>query len=985
MKKYLATAILLLTVVISSKAQVELISGGTGAAYTLGVPGVFSLRNGIQVTFKAHDNSAVGATIDVNVTGAISIMKDGGTNALSASDIKAGQIVTLVFDGSNWQMMNPVATPPAAPTTYWSPNGSDIYNNNGGNVTVNADNSDGAYKMAIGKNASSVEKVLALTNTNNFVGGGTTFGFRSNFGGTLWDQASISGITGALSASGDLAFSVMQNRGTSTMIEAMRIKGNTGRIGIMTPNPDRTLHVLGDGLKIENAGTNLEIYPNGNEFMISTTKQYLSFAGNGGATAMYMDDGNITVNLPLTIQDGSQASGRVLASDASGNASWTDLSALSSGSTAWTRSTPNIYPTTLTDNVGIGLSNPISKVQIHSISGAGNFRLTSAGTGLSATDGFSMSNDGSTEMFMTQHENANWYFTTNGGTPAMTIIPSGKIGVGMLSPSAQLEIQNSTASATEKVGTFSLVNATGAGANVGLRGYATNATSSNYGVNAAAYGNSGTKYAVYGSATGTGTNYGGFFSATGGTTDYAILVPSGGGNVSIGSTNHNYSSTSAQVVSITDPTSYPVLEMNGYGVGTSSPATYVDHYKNDGTTNNHIVRLAAGTYGAHNTGFYDISVANAGTMSRVLTMNEGKVGIGTNSYANLNDIFNVYENDGAVDGENGANINVQNASGAYASATTGEMAGIRFKVGSYVPNGMNKAGIFYQRNATYGRGDLIFAINNSANLDNVNLTDEVFRISNTTNTNAIASSKATTASVGSFVNETTAGGRGITASASLNNATSASPRYGVYATAWYGTSTNYGVYGYGYGGTTAYGIFGQALGATTNWAGYFQGNVNVTGTLSKGGGTFKIDHPLDPQNKYLYHSFVESPDMMNIYNGNVTTNSSGIAEVTLPAYFEALNMEFRYQLTVIGDFAQAIILEKVSGNKFKIKTDKPSIEVSWQVTGVRKDPFANKNRVVPEVEKEAEHKGKYIHPEAYGQPIERGIGYVESESIPKEK
>ena len=45
------------------------------------------------------------------------------------------------------------------------------------------------------------------------------------------------------------------------------------------------------------------------------------------------------------------------------------------------------------------------------------------------------------------------------------------------------------------------------------------------------------------------------------------------------------------------------------------------------------------------------------------------------------------------------------------------------------------------------------------------------------------------------------------------------------------------------------------------------GNLDVTGTISKGGGTFKIDHPLDPTNKYLYHSFVESPDMMNIYNG----------------------------------------------------------------------------------------------------------------------
>ena len=52
------------------------------------------------------------------------------------------------------------------------------------------------------------------------------------------------------------------------------------------------------------------------------------------------------------------------------------------------------------------------------------------------------------------------------------------------------------------------------------------------------------------------------------------------------------------------------------------------------------------------------------------------------------------------------------------------------------------------------------------------------------------------------------------------------------------------------------------------------GNVDVIGTLSKGGGSFKIDHPLDPANKYLYHSFVESPDMKNMYDGNVTTDDA---------------------------------------------------------------------------------------------------------------
>ena len=54
--------------------------------------------------------------------------------------------------------------------------------------------------------------------------------------------------------------------------------------------------------------------------------------------------------------------------------------------------------------------------------------------------------------------------------------------------------------------------------------------------------------------------------------------------------------------------------------------------------------------------------------------------------------------------------------------------------------------------------------------------------------------------------------------------------------------------------------------------GYFGGNLNVTGNLTKGSGWFKIDHPLDPENKYLSHSFVESPDMMDVYNGNVITD-----------------------------------------------------------------------------------------------------------------
>jgi hypothetical protein len=159
-------------------------------------------------------------------------------------------------------------------------------------------------------------------------------------------------------------------------------------------------------------------------------------------------------------------------------------------------------------------------------------------------------------------------------------------------------------------------------------------------------------------------------------------------------------------------------------------------------------------------------------------------------------------------------------------------------------------------------------------------------------------------------------------------------------------------------------------------AGYFSGNVQITGTISKGGGSFKIDHPLDPENKYLYHSFIESPDMMNIYNGNITTDATGQAVVELPSYFEALNRDFRYQLSVIGTFAQAIIAEEISNNRFTIKTSEPRVKVSWQVTGIRQDVFANKHRIPVEELKNENERGHYLHPELFNKPEEKSIEWA---------
>jgi hypothetical protein len=156
---------------------------------------------------------------------------------------------------------------------------------------------------------------------------------------------------------------------------------------------------------------------------------------------------------------------------------------------------------------------------------------------------------------------------------------------------------------------------------------------------------------------------------------------------------------------------------------------------------------------------------------------------------------------------------------------------------------------------------------------------------------------------------------------------------------------------------------------------FIHSNLQVDGTVSKGGGSFRIDHPLDAANKYLSHSFVESPDMMNIYNGNVVTNKQGLAVVVLPDYFEALNRDFRYQLTPIGQFAQAIVAREINHGRFTIKTSRPGVKVSWQVTGIRHDAYADAHRIQVEEEKPIQERGKYLHPELFAASQEKAIGY----------
>jgi hypothetical protein len=174
-----------------------------------------------------------------------------------------------------------------------------------------------------------------------------------------------------------------------------------------------------------------------------------------------------------------------------------------------------------------------------------------------------------------------------------------------------------------------------------------------------------------------------------------------------------------------------------------------------------------------------------------------------------------------------------------------------------------------------------------------------------------------------------------------------------------------------------YAIFGLS---NTSYAGLFEGrvlmagNVQIYGTLSKPGGSFRIDHPLDPRNKYLSHSFVESPDMLNIYNGLVQLDDHGAAVVELPEWFDALNHEFRYQLTPIGAPAPNLhVAREIEKRAFQIGGGTANGKVSWQVTGIRQDKWANANRIQVEEDKSYADRDRYLHPELFGESKDKTI------------
>jgi len=401
-------------------------------------------------------------------------------------------------------------------------------------------------------------------------------------------------------------------------------------------------------------------------------------------------------------------------------------------------------------------------------------------------------------------------------------------------------------------------------------------------------------------------------------------------------------------------------EVGGYGGtigGGISNTTSSNYYEtigggNDNETGNTSATIGGGynniasghtatiAGGAGNQAAANYSTIGGGSENQA-TYQHATVGGGYHNYA--------HNNAAVVSGgaANEASGNRSTVCGGYLNVATGHAAMVLGGESNTAQGSYSFAA--GRRAKAYNNGAFVWADNADSVEDFASTIDNEFKIRASGGMDVLSKSPY----YGAHIDNRDGGGDGLRAEANVSEGNIWGAIYAVN----YGTSP--AIYGFGFGGP----------------AGYFNGNVTVTGTLSKGGGGFKIDHPLNPENRYLSHSFVESPDMKNVYDGVVLLDARGEAWVDLPEWFEALNRDFRYQLTCIGCFAQVYIAEEISNNRFKIAGGAPGTKISWQVTGIRQDAFANAHRIPVEEEKSGDERGKYLHPKEHGVSETMGIGY----------
>jgi len=494
--------------------------------------------------------------------------------------------------------------------------------------------------------------------------------------------------------------------------------------------------------------------------------------------------------------------------------------------------------------------------------------------------------------------------------PAGIAYNAGRVGIGTNSPSGQLHVVGSTGLGT--------VRAENDAAGAAVIGWSRSSNGLNYGVYGQAHGSSG--YGIFGWATQPTGNTVGAFGRSDSPTGYGGIFR--GGQYGVYGQALNTTGTAVAVFGIATNTQGWGAILKGGRFGVWGEA------------------LEAGGYG----GYFVGNVYSS-----------GRVGIGeANPSFPLHVVSNVSTNSVRVQNTNASTtqptFEVQHAGTAGAaisgtSSATGASTGVAV-LGTTA--GQSGTGVWGVASATTGSAYGVFG-----------------QTSSDQGTGMYARNLATTGEASALVAVTNAAnGNGIWGYCN----TSTGNGVGVYGSTQ-STAGGRGVFGAAYNATgTSYGVVGAAGASEQSWGVYSIGPMGATGTKS-----FQIDHPLDPANKFLTHYCSEGPEPINMYRGTVTLDASGQGEVELPGYFETLNRDFHYQLTPVGAAAVVFVSQEIKGNRFRIAGGQPNMKVCWTVTGVRNDAFVQAYPTRDEQEKPAALRGKYLHPEFFGESADKAI------------
>jgi hypothetical protein len=603
----------------------------------------------------------------------------------------------------------------------------------------------------------------------------------------------------------------------------------------------------------------------------------------------------------------------------------------------------------------------------HSPTGAGvsGTNVSSTGVGYGVVGSTKSSSNGASGVFGSESSTTGQVFGVEGSTNSTGNFSAGVAGFAGATTGQVFGVRGATASSTtSSAGIWGNATAT-TGAVFGVVGGTASSTDSSAGVQGYATAGSGQVFGVTGgsaSSTNGASGVSGNNSATTGLVYGVRGVTSSDGQFASG-VNGFEGSTTGQVFGVSGGT-------NSTGNGSSAVSGF------EGAIAGQVYGVSGGTNSA-GAGSAAVSGFEGAIAGQVYGVSGGTNSAGAGSAA-----VNGFEGAtmGRVYGINGGTNSAGNGSAAvngFEGAATGTVYGVS---GGTSSSGEGSAGVAGVANSTTGS---VYGVTGTTNsTSNFSAGVSGFATAKTGQVLGVqgAAASSTTSSAGVWGNATSTTGAVFGVIGSTQSSTPSSAGVQGYASA-----TTGGAYGVVGGSVSPGGVGIVGTNPAGGLAGRFDGNVRVngnlqvTGTVSKGGGSFKIDHPLDPANKYLYHSFVESPDMKDIYDGIATLDAQGEATLVLPDWFEALNQDFRYQLTSIGVYAPLYVADEIKSNRFRIAGGRAGMRVSWQVTGIRKDAFANAHRTPVEEDKLGSERGHYLEPTLFRRPEELRIGAVPGE------